>query len=663
MSSTSSRVRGVYPTHPPLVSWVVRAVHQLLQDRFTCAGGLADPAIRLLDPAAGPLNFLLSAWKVALDHDRSQGGQAADLLAKHLLPHSHGIEILPEACQLGRRALREFLAPYLDRAGVEQRLLVCGDALAGPAAGKLVAGGLPVILGNPPWIGFTPHRGAWISALLHGYELPDGRTDPGCFRVDGLPLRERNPKWLQDDYIKFLRLAQWIVDRHGAGIVAFVINHNALDAPTLRGLRFSLLRTFEEIWALDLYGNRRKRQGGPHDQNLFPGVRQGAAVLLLLKRPGLTRRIVRADLVGSRASKLAALSGDLASFRWEELRPCGPLFLLAPSAEEQVEREYQRGTPISQIFPRYSSGVITGNDHLLTHVDRRSLEQRLLEIGRLDWLPHLTVFLARPFDLRYIVYLPGVLARPRLDVIRHLRLPNIALVLPRLQRNGAGALVTSWITGHKAVSHYDINFLFPLFLYSREGEPRPNLSPHLLRALGQLYGRTIDPEEVLSYTYAILQTPLYQSRYALLLAHGFPRIPFTRSLKAFEELAAWGRELVRVHLFLESRTSVGVLSLSGDLALPLAESTHAADGTILLNARGLWLKGISHEVWEYRVGGYAVLSHWLRARRGRILKHRDLQEASVLVHALGLTLQVQPTLNSLFHGAAEDGRRLVDPID
>jgi len=660
--SSHPRTRGVYSTPPPLVSWIVRAVHQLLQDRFVCASGLADPKIRILDPAAGPLNFVLSAWKVALDHDRSQEGGTAELLANHLLPHSHGIEILPEACQLGRRALREFLAPHLvDCSGVQRRLLVCGDALAGPTAGKLVSGGLPVILGNPPWIGFTPHRGAWITALLHGYELPDGRTDPGCYQVDGLPLRERNPKWLQDDCIKFLRLAQWIVDRHGAGIVAFVINHNALDAPTLRGLRFSLLQTFEEIWALDLHGNRRKRYR-PDDQNLFAGVRQGAAVLFLLKRPGLTRRIVRADLVGSRASKLAALAGDLASLQWKELRPCGPLFLLAPSADEQVEREYLRGIPISHIFPRHSSGVITGNDQLLTHVDRRSLEQRLLETGRLDWLPHLTVFLARPFDLRYIVYLPGVLARPRLDVMRHLRLPNLALVLPRLQKNGAGALVTSWVTGHKAVSHYDINFLFPLLLYSREGEPRSNLSPQLLRALSQLYGRTMDPEEVFAYTYAILQAPLYQSRYALLLAHGFPRIPFAQSVETFEELAARGRELIRAHLFLDSNASVGTLSLSGDLNLPLTESTHTADGKIVLNPQGLCLEEISREVWEYRIGGYAVLSHWLRARRGRVLQHRDLHEVCALVHALGLTLKAQPTLDTLFHGAAEEGRA-VDPND
>ncbi len=298
--------------------------------------------------------------------------------------------------------------------------------------------------------------------------------------------------------------------------------------------------------------------------------------------------------------------------------------------------------------------MITGNDALLTHVDRRSLEQRLLEVGRLDWLPHLTVFLARPFDLRYIVYLPGVLARPRLDVMRHLRLPNIALVVPRLQKNGAGALVTSWVTGHKAVNHYDINSLFPLFLYSKEGVPLPNLSPRIVEALARRYGRALDPEELLSYVYAVLHAPLYRSRYAALLAHGFPRISFPGSLRSFEALAVRGRELIRLHLFLDNRTARGSAPLAGDPTLPVTDCTYTTEEAIVLNPLGLWLEKIPPEVWEFRVGGYAVLSHWLRARRGRALQPRDLQEMSALVHALDLTLLAQADLDPLFRSAADE---------
>ena len=650
---TSSIPRGVYSTPPPLVEWVVRSVHLVLRDRFALAGGLADPKVRLLDPAAGPLNFILAAWTQALSHHTSCGGDAATLLNEHLLPHSRGIEALADTCRVGRAALHAFLAPY-EHLHSRPRVLVCGDALAGPAAGALVSGGLPVILGNPPWIGLTPHRGSWITRLLRGYQLPDGRVDPGCYQVDEMPLGDRNKRWILDDCIKFLRLAQWIVDREGAGIVAFVINHNALDAPTLRGFRASLFRAFDEVWALDLHGNRRKAGDITGDQNLFPGVRQGCGVLLLVKRPGLERKIFRADLRGSRAFKLQALDGDLSNLSWTELRPRSPLYLLAASAEMRVEREYLQGVPLDQIFPQHTSGLITGRDSLFTAIDRRTLELRLQREDRLDWLSGLTLFLARPFDLRYIVYLPALLARPRRSMMSHLRKPNLALVVPRLQKDPGAALVTAWLTGHKAVTHYDTSSIFPLYIYS-EDQPLPNVSAHLPEALGEIYGNEVLPEELLSYIYAVLQAPLYQNRYRSLLAQGFPRIPFPRSARTFEHLVKKGRELILLHLFRDERLTSASLPLVGDPSLILEECTYSAEvGTLVLNCQGLRFSEVTPEVWGYRVGGYSVVPRWLQARRGRALGARELLEAGSLLATLHLTLLVREDLVALVRSAVED---------
>jgi hypothetical protein len=193
--------------------------------------------------------------------------------------------------------------------------------------------------------------------------------------------------------------------------------------------------------------------------------------------------------------------------------------------------------------------------------------------------------------------------------------------------------------------------------------PLPNLSPQIVEALGRRYGRELDPEEILSYVYAVLQAPLYRSRYAALLAHGFPRISFPGSLKAFEALAIPGRELIRLHLFLGARTDRGYFPLAGDPTLPVTECTYTTEKAIVLNPRGLWLERIPPEVWEFRVCGYAVLSHWLRARRGRALQPRDLQEISALVQALGLTVQTQTALDPLLRSVvAEDlSGAAVDP--
>lgn len=643
---------GAYSTPPLLTQWVVRSAHRLLQDHFDLPAGLAERCVRLLDPAAGPLNFILAAWDVALDHHLAQGGDAASLLREHLVPHSHGIEIRPDACRTGRAALRAVLSPHL-RSG-EPSVLVRGDSLASPSSGDLVTGGLPVIISNPPWIGFRSHPGRWISDLLRGYRLPDGRVDPGCYQVDGVALRERNPKWIQDDCIKFLRLAQWIVDRHGSGLVAFIINHNLLDATTLRGVRHSLLRVFDQIWALDLHGNRRKNHRDRGDQNLFPNIRQGCAVIFLLKRPGLARKVARADLAGSRSTKLEALTTDLASLSWTELQPRSPIYLLAPAADSRIEREYLSGIPLDQIFPRHTTGLITGDDSFLTATDRRSLELRLQQAGRTQWLPHLTLYLARPFDLRYLVYLPQILTRPRTGIMQHLRMPNLALVVPRFQKHPGAALVTAWIAGHKAVCHYDSSSIFPLFLYA-EGKRLSNISPRFAAALAELYGRLLSPEELLSYVYSVLQSPTYQTRYRRLLEHGYPRIPFPRTPSDFESLASHGFSLIRLHLFRDERLAGLPCNLFGDTRLSLTTPHYSMDSqTVLLSSKGLQLTAVSPEVWNYQVGGYAVLPGWLRARKGRPLVPHELREASALPGNLQRTLALQEELELLFKAAADD---------
>jgi hypothetical protein len=387
------RLRGVYATPQPVVAWVVRSIDELLRSRFEKPRGLADEAVRLLDPCAGPMNFLLEAWRVAVAQGDRHDLEPASLVESHLLPHSRGIEIVPELFERGRAEVAIWLARYGVRVGEGGRFpLDLADALsdvelgdeAWPGflggAGHPTSPALPVVLGNPPYRGQSANRGARIRQLLHGYRLADGREDEGYYRVDGHGLGERNPKWLQDDAVKFLRLAQWTVDRAGQGLVAFVLNHNFIDAPTFRGLRASLQRTFDEIYALDLHGNRRKRErqsGGSPDENVFRGVAQGVAILLLVKRSGLARHMLRADLYGDRQAKLGALAdGSVSSTVWTEVCPRSPSYLFVVG-EASRERRYRDGVALPEIFSVSTTGIITGRDAVLTDLDRGRLEERL----------------------------------------------------------------------------------------------------------------------------------------------------------------------------------------------------------------------------------------------------------------------------------------------
>jgi hypothetical protein len=339
-----------------------------------------------------------------------------------------------------------------------------------------------VVLGNPPFSGRSANPGSWIRDLLRGYELPDGRSDDGYFRVDGRPLGERNVKWLQDDSVKFLRLAQWLIDRNGEGVVAFVVNHNGLEAPTFSGLRQSLLRTFDQVYALDLHGNQRRREAGPVgelDENVFAGVAQGIAVLFLVKsrREG-ERRVYRADLFGTRREKLRTLAGvSLESLAWKSCEPGAPRFLFRPS-DALRERDYLRGVSLPEIFPVHSLGVITGRDSQALAFNREDFEPRLTATGKTSSRGAVRSFLFRPFDLRQILYERVELERPRLAVMSHLRRRgNLALLALRQSTTETGAFVTRWVAGHKVLNSYHPIPFFPCFCSTRRTEPYRILLP------------------------------------------------------------------------------------------------------------------------------------------------------------------------------------------
>jgi len=666
------RRHGVFATPPPLAAYVVRAVHHLLRSRFGQPDGLAAREVRVLDPAAGSMSFILEAWRVALE----QSADGKDLIRGHLLPHFQGIELLADEWLEGHRKVKAFLNDrgYLPGAG-ECVSLHLADALAEPKSNgsDWIEN---VVIGNPPWVGSSSRRGHWIQGLLKGYCLPDGTEDEGCYRVDGEPLGERNPKWLQDDYVKFLRMAQWMIHRNGSGIVAFVVNHNCLEAPTFRGLRRSMLRTFDEVYALDLHGNRRRKETAPDgsvDESVFPGVAQGAAVLILVRRKGLGKKVFRADLFGSRQSKLAALgAASLESTGWTEVRPCSPLYRFA-GLNRRAERSFREGLSLPEIFPVSSAGVITGRDALVTDIDRRAIEARVsrLEKGRgpawglaprhlsrlradPGWPRHLTRCTVRPFDVRHIVLAPYLVERPRQAVMSHMqRGQNLGLIVSRQCKEEPGAFVTRWTSGHKVVSPYDLNTLFPLYLYTEPGAgPVANISQAVLAHLGNLYGTAPQPEEVLGYVYAVLHSPGYRKRFREQLRHDFPRLSFPREASELRRLGALGAQLVTTHLLEDPRATALPVHLEGDVNLPLTRNRQklgAFDekaGRVLLNGEGLCFRAIEPEVWRYRIGSYPVLERWLKARAGRVLSPTEARDFGRIAAALRQTLVLQSRIEN-----------------
>jgi very-short-patch-repair endonuclease len=295
--------RGVYYTPQPVVRYIVRAVHDLLQTRFAMPDGLADPRVTLLDPAAGTLTFPAEAVQLAFrEFTRKYGHGAVDALVRqHILPHFYAFELLMAPYAIGHMKIGFLLeslgAPLRDGERFQLYLTnalerddLHGTAIPGLASlaeeshhAARIKNEAPilVILGNPPYSGISANQNDWTETLLKT-DL-DGAQN--YYTVDGTPLGEKNPKWLQDDYVKFLRFAQWKIHRAGRGIVAMITNHGYLDNPTFRGMRQSLLKTFDEIYILDLHGNSLKRETAPDgspDENVFD-IRQGVAIGIFVK--------------------------------------------------------------------------------------------------------------------------------------------------------------------------------------------------------------------------------------------------------------------------------------------------------------------------------------------------------------------------------------------
>ncbi len=581
-------MRGVYYTPEPVVSYIVRSVDLLLRERFGLDDGLADakkvtanmpdgargemPRLLILDPAAGTGTFLrevIASIRATIQR-KGLAGAWPDYVREHLLPRLFGFELLmaPYAiCHLklaieitgaeagaampGGERLNVFLTNTLEEpaeAEKGQRILFSHPIAEESASADAVKRDKPVmvVLGNPPYSGHSANAGKWISGLLRG---KDGiETTGNYFHVDGGPLGERNPKWLNDDYVKFIRYAQRRIERTGEGILAFVTNHSYLDNPTFRGMRQSLRDTFDEMYMLDLHGNAKKRErapGGGKDENVFD-IQQGVAIALFVKTNGGTdrpARIFHADLWGEREAgpqngKYGWLAAnDVRTTDWAELAPKSPHYLFIPR-DETLAGEYEAGWSVTDMFPVNSVGIVTARDKLTIRWTRDEVKKVAADFAELpeeearssynlsrdaqDWKvswaqedirshpdadKHLAPILYRPFDLRHTYYTGqsrGFICRPRSNVMRHMLAgPNMGLSTVRGTEIVGGwvhVFASKSLIQHHTVSLKEVNYLFPLYAYPTEGQERaglarePNLGKEFVEAVGAAVGLSFTPD-------------------------------------------------------------------------------------------------------------------------------------------------------------------------
>ncbi len=511
--------KGVWYTPLPVVRFMASAVDGLLTSHFALPMGLADYStavcevansqynpkrrgerktyklmfhkVQILDPATGTGTFLAEVVNLIHDKFRGQQGLWQDYVAQHLLPRLNGFELLMAPYTIAHlkldmvlratgythhsdERLRIFLTNSLEEPH-QQTGTIFAKWLSDEAnAANRIKRDTPVmvLIGNPPYNGESKNKGEWIMKLMEAYKKEPG----GKAR-----LAERNSKWINDDYVKFIRMAQHFIEKNGDGILAYINPHGFLDNPTFRGMRWSLLRTFDMTYTIDLHGNSKKKEtapGGGKDENVF-NIQQGVSINIFVKtgrkKADELGRVFHYDLYGRRQDKLDFLaSHNLGDIPFAEVTPREPMFFFVPK-DFGAEEEYNRGFAVNELFVENSVGIVTTKDSFLICDTREEVEKRITDFIKLspeeirnkyhlkdtrDWtiakakadvgptfdINKVVPINYRPFDTKFSYYTGltnGIVAWPRSRSMRHLLIPsNLALLTCRQLATSEWSLVS-----------------------------------------------------------------------------------------------------------------------------------------------------------------------------------------------------------------------------
>ena len=558
-----------------------------------------------------------------------------------------------------------------------------------------------VVIGNPPYSKSSQNQGRWIVELMEDYK--------GTVRG-----AETQIQALSDDYAKFLRLGHFAIQQTDAGVLMLISNNGYIDGPIFRDLRASLLEDFGEIAIFNLHGDSRKiatPPDGMSDESVFD-IQQGVAISSFLRKGKLdvSSRVRYADIWGTREQRYSLLAqGVSEQYGSSRIKPKKPFFLFIP-VDGTLDAEFGQGWHLYDVFGTgrrkadnhnsYGAGFVTQQDRFAIGFSKQeivdnvreflnpsinteelwekfgfcstnqwSFERARKELCGIDLKATTTLCLYRPFDYRYTLFNRNVCTIRRKRITSQFFGKNIGLLttrrVTRLPYNNVFATVEC--AEYKVASHDRNTIVFPLWISEGdssgddelfEGAQRANINPKFVGALKQslrLPGE-IPPENIFSYIYAILHSPIYRKRYGELLKMDFPRIPLIGNSELFDKLVRQGSEMVALH----TMESPKLKNLISDFVGPSpsqVESVSYSDETVWLDkAKTRGFKGVPEEVWNFHIGGYQVLYKWLYDRRGkkgtpgRTLTPEDIAHYHKIVISLKETMRLMVEVDEVIEG-------------
>lgn len=735
--------RGVYYTPQPVVNFIVRAVDSILKTEFGYEDGLATtdtkkikvmreskrrvngyitkveeqidvPAVQILDPATGTGTFLRQTiLQIYENFQQKHKGEPKAAVAvlwnkyvdESLLPRLNGFELMMAPYAVahmklamvlkdtgydfsGEHRLNVFLTNSLEKAGnSDNQLTLFDDPLATESVEANKAkknGGINICIGNPPYNGSSSNNNEWIMMLMDDY-----KKEPGT----NIQLQERNSKFVNDDYVKFFRYVQSLVHNAESGIVAFINPHGYLDAPTFRGIRWSLLTDFEKVYVINLHGNTNRGEKSPDgsvDENVFD-IMQGVCINILVKKKTSTKKVAEvlyADLYGSRDSKYRFLNEQtINGINWTKVNPVDPFYFLVPRDNSRME-EYRKGVKVSELFSSSCMGFQTHRDKFAVAFTREEICERYRDLcsdvvdsalqtkyalkDTRDWKisdarkraieQEVDFFVTkcqyRPFDVRWCYLDYTFMDFPRKELTDNvLNKDNLCLLIPRQQAKAGfrHALISRYPSDSCAVStaSREGNQVFTLYSYADYFEEKnkrtSNVNPAALRRLLseiQISAESVLPEDVMFYTYAILYSPSYREKYSEYIQSDFPIITKPHSTDFFVRMVAYGKALASCHMLeKDEKYIVDGFEFVGEGDCSITKPLYK-DGSIYINKTQRF-SNVTEEIWNFTIGGHQPAQLWLKHRKEQVLTVDDITYFQKMLDSICQTIAIMTEIDAI----------------
>jgi len=689
--------KGVYYTPPQIVNFIIRSIDDILINVFNLENGFSDyNKVTVLDFATGTATFLIEILDSILNKLPKNSGKKELIVREHILKNIYGFEYLVAPYTIAHLKLSQYLKNQGYILSENERFQIYLTNTLEPVDKQLKISLLPalasetnlaqkvkekpilVITGNPPYSGHSKNTGKWITDKIKDY-----------YKVDGESLKEKNTKWLLDDYVKFIRFAQDKMDKIEEGVIGIITSHSYLDNPTFRGMRQSLLKTFNQIYILDLHGNSKRKEKTPtgeKDENVFD-IEQGVAISIMIKKKGLKKEVFHSDLWGSRNYKYKeCLEKDLQSIKWNVITPNKPYYLFK-NYDVKILEEYKDFISLKNIFNISGTGIMTKRDKACIFQNKTDLSKFIEDLRNItvedlrkkyslgkdsrDWSINRSINEVkrvnspvdfykkvhyRPFDIRWTFYTNksrAFMAYPVYEIGKHfIELNNYGLICNRTVKieEFNHAFITKYMPDLHIFETANANaYVFPLFLKSEglleDNETKiENLKLDFKQLLNKKYNINFSPEEILSYIYAILYSPSYRDKYRDPLKLDFPKIPFTDDKDIFEKISALGFELIQTHIGNKiSNCYLGSFIGKGNNKVETIK--HKSNKIFINNEQ--YFENICREVYEFKIGGYQVLNKYLKDRKGRVLLLREVENIEKIVKILAFTLDQMKKIDDI----------------